>query len=68
MYPANYNWNSTVREIAVVEQEEGSFNMQRTAHQKAVMDNAKKFVVRVGCGAAFLILIVWPLLALPAGT
>ncbi|CAK0787068.1 hypothetical protein CVIRNUC_010284 [Coccomyxa viridis] len=63
--PDNYDWKST-REIAMVDDSETGFE-EEGPDSAAAMEHAYKWILKYGGGLAFILIIAWPCLALPAG-
>ncbi|PRW20754.1 urea-proton symporter DUR3-like [Chlorella sorokiniana] len=64
--PQNYDWKTT-REIPTVEEDASAHHAYEGEDSMEAMDRAKKVMMRVGWGLSFTLIILWPLLALPAG-
>ncbi|KAK9845983.1 hypothetical protein WJX81_007616 [Elliptochloris bilobata] len=64
--PDNYDWKTT-REITMVDDAETGFEAEGPDSVEA-MEHAYKFVLRYGSILAVVLIIIWPLLALAAGT
>lgn len=64
LWPQNYDWGTT-RQITVVEKEKSEQPAEEFNEQKLM--RAKAWIVKWGVGFTVLIVILWPLLSLPAG-
>jgi SSS family transporter len=64
--PDNYDWQTT-REIALVEEDGAEAEEFTGEDSKEAMDKASKWMVWAGWGATLVLVILWPLLTLPAG-
>ncbi|XP_057761319.1 urea-proton symporter DUR3 [Arachis stenosperma] len=64
LWPQNYDWSST-KQIAVVEKEKTELPAEEFNEEKLV--RAKSWIVKCGVGFTVLIVILWPILSLPAG-
>ncbi|KHN42868.1 urea-proton symporter DUR3 [Glycine soja] len=62
--PQNYDW-STTKQITVVEKEKSNLPAEEFKEEKLI--RAKSWVVKWGVGFTLLIVILWPILSLPAG-
>jgi Na+/proline symporter len=65
IWPDNYDYKS-MREIPMVDDSETGFHTSGPDSPEA-MEHAFKWILKWGGGLAFVIIILWPLLALPAG-
>lgn len=63
--PQEYDWKTT-REIALVE-EDGVEEHTAPGDSKEAMDKASKVMIYAGWGFTAVLIIVWPVLTLPAG-
>ncbi|KAL4858304.1 Urea-proton symporter DUR3 [Chlorella vulgaris] len=63
--PQNYDWKST-REIPTID-EAGVHHPPSGEDSPEAMDHARKVMLWVGWGLSITLIVVWPLLALPAG-
>ncbi|KAJ9537716.1 hypothetical protein OSB04_030449 [Centaurea solstitialis] len=61
--PQNYDWETT-REITVVEKERSELEVDEFKEEKLI--NAKKWIIKWGVGFTFVIVVLWPVLSLPA--
>ncbi|XP_014519953.1 urea-proton symporter DUR3 [Vigna radiata var. radiata] len=64
LWPQNYDW-STTKQITVVEKEKTDLPAEEFKEEKLI--RAKAWVVKWGIGFTVLIVILWPILSLPAG-
>ncbi|KAK7407040.1 hypothetical protein VNO78_08680 [Psophocarpus tetragonolobus] len=64
LWPQNYDW-STTKQITVVEKEKTDLPAEEFKEEKLI--RAKAWVVKWGVGFTALIVILWPILSLPAG-
>ncbi|CAL5188377.1 unnamed protein product [Lathyrus oleraceus] len=64
LWPQNYDW-STTKQITVVEKEKTDLPMEEFKEEKLI--KAKVWIVKWGVGFTVLIVILWPILSLPAG-
>jgi len=64
VWPQNYDW-STTKQITVVEKEKTELPAEEFKEEKLI--RAKAWVVKWGIGFTVLIVILWPILSLPAG-
>jgi len=64
LWPQNYDW-STTKQITVVEKEKTELPAEEFKEEKLI--RAKAWVVKWGIGFTVLIVILWPILSLPAG-
>jgi len=65
MKPQNYDWKTT-REIPTVEEDASAHAPMTGEDSMEAMDHAKKVMLWVGWGLSITLIVVWPLLALPA--
>lgn len=64
LWPQNYDW-STTKQITVVEKEKTDLPAEEFKEEK--LTRAKVWIVKWGIGFTVLIVILWPILSLPAG-
>lgn len=64
LWPQNYDW-STTKQITVVEKEKTEVPAEEFKEEKLI--RAKAWIVKWGVGFTILIVILWPVLSLPAG-
>lgn len=64
LWPQNYNWDTT-RQITVVEKEKDELPADEFKEEK--LTKAKAWIIKWGVGFTIVIVILWPLLSLPAG-
>ncbi|CAK8540239.1 unnamed protein product [Lathyrus sativus] len=64
LWPQNYDW-STTKQITVVEKEKTDLPVEEFKEEKLI--KAKVWIVKWGVGFTVLIVILWPILSLPAG-
>ncbi|MED6147289.1 urea active transporter [Stylosanthes scabra] len=64
LWPQNYDWSST-KQITVVEKEKTELPAEEFKEEKLI--RAKAWIVKWGIGFTVLIVIIWPILSLPAG-
>ncbi|KAJ9134972.1 hypothetical protein P3X46_032200 [Hevea brasiliensis] len=62
--PQNYDWDTT-RQITVVEKEKDELPAEEFKEEK--LTKAKSWIIKWGVGFSVVIVILWPLLTLPAG-
>ncbi|PKA52165.1 Urea-proton symporter DUR3 [Apostasia shenzhenica] len=65
LWPQNYDWETT-RKISRVEMEKGD-HLPVDEFREEKLISAKTWIVKWGVGFTAIILILWPLLTLPAG-
>lgn len=63
-WPQNYDWEST-RQITVVEKEQSDVSVEEYKEEK--LKNARRWIIKWGVGFTLLIVVLWPILTLPAG-
>lgn len=61
--PQDYDWEST-RQITVVEKEKSGIAVDEYKEEKLIA--AKRWIIKWGVGFTFVIVILWPVLSLPA--
>ncbi|MBA0711955.1 hypothetical protein Golax_011083, partial [Gossypium laxum] len=64
LWPQNYTWDTT-RQITMVEKEESDLNEDELKEEK--LKTAKSWIVKWGVGFTVVIVMLWPLLTIPAG-
>ncbi|KAI4327949.1 hypothetical protein L6164_020353 [Bauhinia variegata] len=64
LWPQNYDW-STTKQITMVEKEQIDLPSEEFKEDKLI--RAKAWIVKWGVGFTVLIVILWPILSLPAG-
>lgn len=64
LWPEDYEWDTT-KKIAMVERDESEVPCEEFEEEK--LKKAKGWIVKWGLGFTAVILILWPLLSLPAG-
>lgn len=64
LWPQNYDWDTT-KQITVVEKEKTELPAEEFQEEKLI--KAKAWIVKWGVGFTVVIVILWPLLSLPAG-
>ncbi|XP_040945094.1 urea-proton symporter DUR3 isoform X2 [Gossypium hirsutum] len=64
LWPQNYTWDTT-RQITMVEKEESELNEDELKEEK--LKTAKSWIVKWGVGFTVVIVMLWPLLTIPAG-
>ncbi|KAL5864162.1 hypothetical protein ACOSQ3_001676 [Xanthoceras sorbifolium] len=64
LWPQNYDWDTT-KQITVVEKENTELPAEEFQEEK--LKKAKAWIVKWGVGFTVVIVILWPLLSLPAG-
>ncbi|KAJ4838718.1 urea active transporter [Turnera subulata] len=62
----NYDWDTT-RRITMVENENTDLHLPAEEFKEEKLTKAKAWIVKWGLGFTLVILILWPLLTLPAG-
>ncbi|KAI7838882.1 hypothetical protein COHA_007348 [Chlorella ohadii] len=60
------DWKTT-REIPTIEEDASAHAVYEGEDSMEAMNKARKIMMRVGWGLSFILIILWPLLALPAG-
>lgn len=63
LWPQNYDWDTT-KQITMVEKEKSELSMEEFKEEKLI--RAKAWIVKWGVGFTIVIVILWPLLTLPA--
>ncbi|OMO52387.1 Sodium/solute symporter [Corchorus olitorius] len=63
--PQNYNWDTT-RQITMVEKEKSDLPAEEFKEEK--LRKAKSWILKWGVGFTLVIVVLWPLLTLPAGS
>ncbi|KAF5447299.1 hypothetical protein F2P56_032859 [Juglans regia] len=64
LWPQNYDWHTT-KQITLVEKEKSEQPEEEFNEEKLMV--AKAWIIKWGVGFTVLIVILWPLLSLPAG-
>ncbi|KAJ4951330.1 hypothetical protein NE237_028162 [Protea cynaroides] len=64
LWPQNYDWEST-KQITMVESDKADLPDEELKEEK--LKSAKFWIVKWGIGFSVVILILWPVLSLPAG-
>lgn len=64
LWPQNYDWDTT-KQITVVEKEKSELSEEEFNEEKLI--KAKSWIVKWGVGFTIVIVILWPILSLPAG-
>ncbi|XP_031266784.1 urea-proton symporter DUR3 isoform X2 [Pistacia vera] len=64
LWPQNYDWDTT-KQITVVEKEKSELPEEEFNEEKLI--KAKSWIVKWGVGFTIVIVILWPILSLPAG-
>lgn len=64
LWPQNYGWDTT-KQITVVEKEKSDLPAEEFKEDKLI--RAKVWIVKWGVGFTIMIVILWPVLTLPAG-
>ncbi|KAK1382741.1 SSF domain-containing protein [Heracleum sosnowskyi] len=64
MWPQNYDWDTT-KKITMVEKDKTELPSDEYMEEKLI--KAKTWIVKWGIGFTIVIVILWPLLSLPAG-
>lgn len=64
MWPQNYDWDTT-KKITMVEKDKTELPSDEFMEEKLI--KAKTWIVKWGIGFTIVIVILWPLLSLPAG-
>ncbi|KAK4486295.1 hypothetical protein RD792_008966 [Penstemon davidsonii] len=64
MQPQNYDWETT-KQITVVEKERSELSSEEFKEEK--LNRAKRWIIKWGVGFTLLIVVLWPILTLPAG-
>ncbi|KAL4279601.1 hypothetical protein GQ457_03G003830 [Hibiscus cannabinus] len=66
LWPQNYTWDTT-RQITLVEKEASDLHEEEEEFKEEKLKKAKSWIVKWGVGLTILIVILWPLLTIPAG-
>ncbi|KAK9065618.1 hypothetical protein SSX86_015019 [Deinandra increscens subsp. villosa] len=61
--PQNYDWETT-KQITIVEKEKSELGVDEFKEEKLI--SAKRWIVKWGVGFTFVIVVLWPILSLPA--
>ncbi|CAK7328011.1 unnamed protein product [Dovyalis caffra] len=64
LWPQNYDWDTT-KQITMVEKEKSELPAEEFKEEK--LTKAKAWIIKWGVGLTVVIVILWPLLTLPAG-
>ncbi|KAL7187913.1 hypothetical protein ACSBR1_037873 [Camellia fascicularis] len=64
LWPQNYDWDTT-KQITMVEKEKSELLAEEFKEEKLI--RAKAWIVKWGVGFTVVIVLLWPLLSLPAG-
>ncbi|CAI9095059.1 OLC1v1030916C1 [Oldenlandia corymbosa var. corymbosa] len=64
LWPQNYDWDTT-KKITTVEKEKSDLPAEEFKEEK--LTRAKAWIIKWGVGFTIVIVILWPLLTLPAG-
>ncbi|XP_028082466.1 urea-proton symporter DUR3-like isoform X2 [Camellia sinensis] len=64
LWPQNYDWDTT-KQITMVEKEKSELPAEEFKEEKLI--RAKAWIVKWGVGFTVVIVLLWPLLSLPAG-
>ncbi|CAL5436050.1 unnamed protein product [Camellia sinensis] len=64
LWPQNYDWDTT-KQITVVEKEKSELPAEELNEEKLITE--KVWIVKWGVGFTVVIVLLWPLLSLPAG-
>ncbi|XP_057467127.1 urea-proton symporter DUR3 [Actinidia eriantha] len=64
LQPQNYEWDTT-KQITMVEKEKSELPAEEFTEEKLI--RAKAWIVKWGIGFTLVIVLLWPLLSLPAG-
>ncbi|KAK4435571.1 Urea-proton symporter DUR3 [Sesamum alatum] len=64
MWPQDYDWKTT-KQITVVEKEKSELSADEFKEEKLI--RAKRWIVKWGVGFTLVIVVLWPILTLPAG-
>lgn len=62
--PQDYDWEST-KQITVVEKENSELSIEEFKEEKLI--RAKRWIIKWGVGFTLVIVVLWPILTLPAG-
>ncbi|KAI4314577.1 hypothetical protein L6164_027469 [Bauhinia variegata] len=65
LWPQNYDWSTTRQQITMVEKDKIDLPSEELKEEKLI--RAKAWIVKWGVGFTVLIVILWPILSLPAG-
>ncbi|KAL3613783.1 urea active transporter [Castilleja foliolosa] len=65
IWPQDYDWGTT-REISVVEKETSEF-LGDEEFKEEKLKRARRWIIRWGVGFTLVIVVLWPILTLPAG-
>ncbi|KAI3468530.1 hypothetical protein Pfo_025193 [Paulownia fortunei] len=64
MWPQDYDWETT-KQITVVEKEKSELSAEEFKEEK--LNRAKRWIIKWGVGFTLVIVVLWPILTLPAG-
>ncbi|KAL0302527.1 UNVERIFIED_CONTAM: Urea-proton symporter DUR3 [Sesamum angustifolium] len=64
IWPQDYDWETT-KQITVVEKEKSELSADEFKEEKLI--RAKRWIVKWGVGFTLVIVVLWPILTLPAG-
>lgn len=64
IWPQDYDWETT-KQITVVEKENSELTPEEFKEEKLI--HAKRWIVKWGIGFTIIIVVIWPILTLPAG-
>lgn len=64
LWPQNYDWETT-KQITVVEKENSESAVEEFNEEK--LNGAKRWIIKWGVGFTLVIVVLWPILTLPAG-
>lgn len=64
IWPQDYDWETT-KQITVVEKENSECSGEEFKEEKLI--KAKRWIVKWGVGFTLVIVVIWPILTLPAG-
>lgn len=64
IWPQDYDWETT-KQITVVEKEKSELSGEEFKEEKLI--KAKRWIIKWGVGFTLVIVVIWPILTLPAG-
>lgn len=64
IWPQDYDWETT-KQLTVVEKEKSELSGEEFKEEKLI--RAKRWIVKWGVGFTLVIVVIWPILTLPAG-
>lgn len=64
IWPQDYDWETT-KQLTVVEKEKSELSGEEFKEEKLI--RAKRWIIKWGVGFTLVIVVIWPILTLPAG-